>query len=157
GVEASRAGGARDYIDGADILPRLRDRHAGEQELELLTDVARGKPIARSRSWSSTKCNVGTRSPQSVLTVRIIGSATMIARTWSAMLRILSTSGPLTRNATGKGDGGPKTSCVARTRAAGARPLAAARRRRSFNASRASSDGVRTMIFANDGSGSSGE
>ena len=36
GVEPLGAGAARDHIDGADVLAHLRDRHAGQQELQLL-------------------------------------------------------------------------------------------------------------------------
>jgi hypothetical protein len=52
--------------------------------------------------------------------------------------------------------GGPKTICVTRTRASGARPSATACLSLNFSVSRASSFAVKTTIFANDESGRSG-
>ncbi|MNT18007.1 hypothetical protein D3C72_1531890 [compost metagenome] len=69
----------------------------------------------------------------------------------------MSGSGPATRNATGNGEYGPNTSWVTRTRASGASPSAMAWRSLSFRASRSSWFSVRTMIFAKEGSGSSGD
>ncbi len=95
---------------------------------------------ARSRSWSSTKWTVGTRSPQSVLTCRMAlfaqhhagAPARRIART-----RV--PRGPSTRNATGKGEDGPNTIWVARMRAPATSPLRSElARTRRLSASRAS-------------------
>ena len=80
----------------------------------------------------------------------------MISTTFWEVSRNLLRSGPMTRNATGKGEGGPNTNCVARTRASGASPSTIFWRIRNFKASRASELGVSTTIFAKDGSGSSG-
>ena len=73
------------------------------------------------------------------------------------MPRRTCASGPVTRNATGKGEYGPNTSWVARSRASGARPSAIFCLSRSLSASRASALAVRMTILAKEGSGSSGD
>ena len=89
---SSRSGPAlaRDDIDGADILAHLRDRHAGQQELQLLGR----RRWATSRSAAggpdrATKRSAGTRSPQSWFTWRICGLARITASTSPAMSRSL--------------------------------------------------------------------
>ncbi|MNR16757.1 hypothetical protein D3C85_1333790 [compost metagenome] len=54
-------------------------------------------PTACKRSCCKVKCNVGTRTPQSVLTVRISGLASMSCCTSATTLRNTAGSGPLTR------------------------------------------------------------
>ncbi len=54
-------------------------------------------PIACKRSWFTTKCCLGVREPQSILTVRIMGFSLITRCTSAAITRNFSGSGPLTR------------------------------------------------------------
>ncbi|MCY1213159.1 hypothetical protein D9M72_249240 [compost metagenome] len=54
-------------------------------------------PTACRRSCFRVKCSVGVRVPQSVLTVRIIGLASITCRTSAPILRSSFASGPETR------------------------------------------------------------
>src|SRR6185437_8581420 len=71
------------------------------------------RPINLRRSWSIVKRTEGVLSVQSVLTSRVCGLARMISTTFWEVSRNLLRSGPMTRNATGKGEGGPNA-CLRR-------------------------------------------
>ena len=162
---ASRAGSRRsgpeaagDHIDGANVLADLRDGDAGQQELQLLRRPRRvtGRSAAgdpdpgRNGRWA-------TRSPQSWLTWRVFGLARITAWTSSAMPRRAAVIGSHDAEGHGKRRVGTEHELGRRAgalRAPG--PRRSARAAAPSSASRASASGVRMMILAKDGSGSSG-
>jgi hypothetical protein len=156
-IQPIAAAAAGDHLDGADVLAHLGDGRAGQQELQLLGGVMAGEAhgaqavlVEHEMDGRDALAPVGVD-----LAHGLVGS--MTPRTCSAISRTLAGSGPMTRNATGQGEGGPKTIWVARTRAPGPSPAgrtagpAASGRRAPFRWS------VSTTILANDGSGSSGD
>ena len=59
------------------------------------------RPSSRALSWSTATVAVMPMAPQLSLTLRTCGEACITARTWPAMRRSASGSGPVMRNCTG--------------------------------------------------------
>ena len=76
-------------------------------------------PNSRALAWSTSKRMTLTFSFQLSLVPRVDGLARMAALTSSAWARSIAGSGPITRNCTGYGTGGPLGKSLTRARASG--------------------------------------